>query len=39
VNIQNRIEKKPIDSRLMTIQSGKQQKNIFTKEEKTKKKI
>jgi hypothetical protein len=39
VNIQNHIEKKPIDNRLMTMQSDKQQKNILTKEKKEKKKI
>jgi hypothetical protein len=28
VNVQNHFEKKPIDSRLLTMQSNKQQKNI-----------
>jgi hypothetical protein len=39
VNIQNHVEKKPIDNILMTIQSDKQQQKILTKEEKAKKKI
>jgi hypothetical protein len=39
VNIQNHVEKKPINNGLMTMQSDKQQKNILSKEEKAKKKI
>jgi hypothetical protein len=38
VNIQNHIEKKPINSILMTMQSDKQKKNILTKGKKKRKK-